>query len=152
MAEMRQDGTITTTTTTTTTTTAAAEVAEGTGGEPQAAPTWGPALDEVVAWTGGALEGVFEPWPIEVRCLDLGEEVGELCRAVLVHQGHKEPPAEELGEALCGVLVDVFALAHALGLSLGSLYPERLSQLVGRLLPDGNSGVGGPEMGHGRRR
>ena len=70
-------------------------------------------VDRHVRASACTLAAVHRPWPVEVRCLDLAEEVGELARAVLVAEGHKSTaaPAEEVAEALCGVLVDVFALA-----------------------------------------
>ncbi len=70
--------------------------------------------------------------PVEVRFLDLAEEVGELARAVLVTEGHKgtAAPAEEVAEALCGVLVDVFALADHYHVELDELYPRMLARLI----------------------
>ena len=56
-------------------------------------------------------------------------------------------PAEEVAEALCGVLVDVFALADHYHVELDELYPRMLTRLV-----DGHrEGLGGagydPEAG-----
>lgn len=92
----------------------------------------GEALDGLVAWTAAMVGVAFAPWPAEVRCLDLVEETGELCRALLVAQGRKPPPGEELATAVCGVLMDLLALAHTLGLKLGSAYPEEVERLVQR--------------------
>ncbi len=106
-------------------------------------------MDRHVRATACALAVVHRPWPVEVRCLDLAEEVGELARAVLVAEGHKgtAAPAEEVAEALCGVLVDVFALADHYHVELDELYLRMLACLV-----DGHrGGLGGagydPEAG-----
>ncbi len=65
-------------------------------------------MDRHVRATACGLAAVHRPWPVEVRCFDLAEEVGELARAVLVAGGHTgtAAPDEEVAEALC----DVFAL------------------------------------------
>lgn len=98
-------------------------------------------MDRHVRATAHALAAVHRPWAVEVRCLDLAEEVGELARAVLVTEGHKSTaaPAEEVAEALCGVLVDVFALADHYHVELDELYPCMLARFV-----DGHrGGLGG---------
>jgi NTP pyrophosphatase (non-canonical NTP hydrolase) len=106
-------------------------------------------VDRHVRATACALAAVHRPWPVEVRCLDLVEEVGELARAVLVTEGRKgsAAPAEEVDEALCGVLVDVFALADHYHVDLDELYPRLLARLVSDH-PGGAGGVGnGPGAG-----
>lgn len=70
-----------------------------------------------------------------MRCLDLAEEVGELARAVLVAERHKGTAgqgrmSEDIGEALCGVLLDVFALAEHYQVGLDELYPTLLARMV----------------------
>ncbi len=89
-------------------------------------------MDRHVRATACALAAVHRPWPVEVRCLDLAEEVGELARAVLVAEGHKgtTAPVEKVAEALCGVLVDVFALADHYHVELDELYPHLLARLI----------------------
>ncbi len=92
-------------------------------------------MDQYVQATARAIGTVYRPWVAEVRCLDLAEEVGELARAVLVAEQHKstarqEPMSEDVGEALCGVLVDVFALADHYRVGLDELYPKLLAQMV----------------------
>ncbi len=83
-------------------------------------------VDRHVRASACALAAVHQPWPVEVRCLNLAEELGELARAVLVAEGHKSTaaPAEEVAEAPCGVLVDVFALADHYHVELDELYPR----------------------------
>jgi len=100
-------------------------------------------VDRHVRATACALAHLHRPWPVEVRCLDLAEEVGELARAVLAAEGHKgtTAPVEEVAEALCGVLVDVFALADHYHVELDELYPHLLARLV--------SGHGGKAGGAG---
>ena len=100
-------------------------------------------MDRHVRATACALAALHRPWPVEVRCLDLAEEVGELARAVLVAEGHKgtTAPVEKVAEALCGVLVDVFALADHYHVELDELYPHLLARLV--------SGPGGEAVGAG---
>jgi len=83
-------------------------------------------VDRHVRATAYVLAALHRPWAVEVRCLDL---------------------AEEVGEALCGVLVDVFALADHYHVDLDELYPRMLTRLV-----DGHrGGLGGtgydPEAG-----
>ncbi len=110
-------------------------------------------MDRHVRATACALAAVHRPWPVEVRCLDLAEEVGELARAVLVTEGRKgsAAPAEEVAEALCGVLVDVFALADHYHVDLDELYPHLLTRLVdghrGGLEGAGNGPVAGWKEG-----
>lgn len=90
-------------------------------------------MDQHVRATADTLAGVYRPWPPEVRCLDLAEEVGELARAVLAAEGRKAAPGvhrEDVGDALCGVLLDVFALADHYRIDLDELYPAMLAQLA----------------------
>jgi len=109
-------------------------------------------VDRHVRATAYALAAVHRPWAVEVRCLDLAEEVGELARAVLVTEGHKSTaaPAEEVAEALCGVLIDVFALADHYHVELDELYPRMLARLI-----DGHRGgtpaVPGDDQEAGRK-
>lgn len=91
-------------------------------------------LDEMAAWTAERVGGTFERWPVEVRCLDLVEEVGELARAVLVDRGHKLGPGEDLTVAVCGVLMDVLIVAHDSGVRLDAAYPDLVDQLVRQAL------------------
>lgn len=60
-------------------------------------------MNDWVSRTGRILSG-FPAWPVEVRCLDLAEEIGELARAVLITEGHKPVARDEehVAEALCG--------------------------------------------------
>lgn len=90
-------------------------------------------MDQHVRATADALAAAYPAWPPEVRCLDLAEEVGELARAVLTAEGHKATPAarrEDVGDALCGVLLDVFALADHYRIDLDHLYPTMLARLA----------------------
>lgn len=92
-------------------------------------------MDQYVQATARAIAAAHRPWVAEVRCLDLAEEVGELARAVLVAEQHKstagqEPLSEDVGEALCGVLVAVFALAEHYRVGLDELYPKLLARMV----------------------
>ncbi len=83
-------------------------------------------MDRHVLATACALAAVHRPWAVEVRCLDLAEEVGELARAVLV---------------------DVFALADHYHVELDELYPHLLARLVAGH-PGGAGGAGNdPEAG-----
>jgi NTP pyrophosphatase (non-canonical NTP hydrolase) len=88
-------------------------------------------LNSYMQQTAEALAG-FPPWSAEIRCLDLMEEAGELARALLLQQGHKtsDQGSEEVGIALCGVLADLFALAHHFSIDLDARYPHCLEQLV----------------------
>lgn len=84
-------------------------------------------MDRHVRATACALAALHRPWPVEVRCLDLAEEVGELARAVLVAEGHKGTPQHRprMSPKRCaGVLVDVFALADHYHVELDELYPH----------------------------
>ena len=68
---------------------------------------------------------------------------------MLVAEGHKgtAAPAEEVAEALCGGLVDVFALADHYHVELDELYPHLLARLVSDH-PGGAGGAGnGPRAG-----
>lgn len=82
--------------------------------------------------TGEILAAAFRAWDATTRSLDLLEEAGELARAILVHEGHKGGPSENVDEALCGVLVDVFALANYYGIPLATEYAQRLTALAER--------------------
>ena len=87
-------------------------------------------IDDLARWTTEALSSRYPPWPPEVRCLDLLEEAGELARAVLLAENHKQDhglPAEAMSTAICGVLVDVLALADHYDVRLASVYPELVS-------------------------
>lgn len=91
-------------------------------------------MDRHVRATAAALAVRYPPWAPEVRCLDLAEEVGELARAVLAAEGHKAADGgscQQVGEALCGVLLGVFALADHYRVELDALYPALLAQLTG---------------------
>jgi hypothetical protein len=84
-------------------------------------------VDRHVRATACALAAVHPPRPVEV----------------LVAEGHKgtAAPAEEVAEALCGVLVDVFALADHYHVDLDELYPHLLTRLVSDH-PGGAGGAG----------
>ncbi|MHB1534988.1 MAG: MazG-like family protein [Acidimicrobiales bacterium] len=92
-------------------------------------------MNEWVTRTGRVMAD-FPPWPVEVRCLDLAEEVGELARALLVAENHKPAVGDEqpVAEALCGVMFDVFALAAQYHLDLDAHYGAQLAEL-GRRAP-----------------
>lgn len=89
-------------------------------------------LTTCVARTGEVLTATFQTWDSTTRALDLLEEAGELARAILVHEGHKEGKSEKVGEALCGVLVDVFALADCYHIPLSAEYSHFLATLAQR--------------------
>lgn len=83
-------------------------------------------VDRHVRVTVCALAVVHRPWPVEVRCLDLAEEVGEFARAVLV---------------------DVFALADHYDVKLDELYVHLLARLVSGHPGEAGGAGNGPEAG-----
>jgi NTP pyrophosphatase (non-canonical NTP hydrolase) len=90
-------------------------------------------LDSLTGRTARLLSNRYSPWSPEIRCLDLLEETGELARAVLTVERHKQggeaKPEEDISTAICGVLVDLLALADHYGISLATVYPQLLRQL-----------------------
>ena len=86
-------------------------------------------MNKWIASTREALAS-FPDWPAEVRCLDLAEEAGELARAVLVAEQRKPVgDGDPVADALCGVMVDVFALAAHYQVDLDTRYGELLAVL-----------------------
>ena len=90
-------------------------------------------LDDLTRRTAEVLASHYSPWPPELRCLDLLEETGELARSILLVEKHKQAGRAELEEdvptAICGVLVDLLALADHYGVSLATVYPQLLREL-----------------------
>jgi NTP pyrophosphatase (non-canonical NTP hydrolase) len=96
-------------------------------------------VDSLTRWTAQVLATHYQPWSPEVRCLDLLEEAGELARAVLLAERHKQQhgvAGEDMATAICGVLVDLLALADHYDVQLGVVYP----QLLGALCADDDVG------------
>jgi NTP pyrophosphatase (non-canonical NTP hydrolase) len=52
------------------------------------------------------------------QCLKLGEEVGELFRAVLKQQGHPEDPQGRTADVAADVLILLISIANRCGISL----------------------------------
>lgn len=90
-------------------------------------------LQDYTKRTAELLAARYPPWSPTVRGLDLTEETGELARIVLLTEGAKLPPPADtraaIAEALCGVLVDVFALAEHYRIDLDSSYTDILTRL-----------------------
>lgn len=119
-------------------------------------------IDDLARWTSEVLCSCYPPWPPEVRCLDLLEEAGELAHAVLLAEKHKQEhglPAEAMSTAICGVLVDVLALADHYGVRLAAVYPALLSahchledhtaeRPPDRHTPQPSFAIGDPMTGH----
>lgn len=71
------------------------------------------------------------PWTKEAWTIDMVEEVGELCNAVLVSEGHKNPKRAkaELADSFCDILFDLFVLADLYKVDLDSEYHAMLARL-----------------------
>lgn len=73
-------------------------------------------------------------WSVEARTLDLMEEVGELCNAILVEEGHKhiKRKKSDIADSICDILFDLFLLADKYHIQLDVAYQEMLTQLRAR--------------------
>jgi NTP pyrophosphatase (non-canonical NTP hydrolase) len=94
-------------------------------------------LDEMIGRTK-ELEAKFpvKGWSPEIRALDLVEEMGELCSAILEYHGHKTVPRtskEPIVDSLCDILFDVFLLFKHYDIDIESAYNLMLDQLEDRL-------------------
>jgi len=74
-------------------------------------------------------------WSPEVRTLDLMEEVGELCNAILVQEGHKHKKRAraELADSLCDVLYNILLLSSLYKINLEQEYQQMLERLIERI-------------------
>lgn len=84
------------------------------------------------------LEGKFpsERWTPEIRALDLVEEVGELCSAMLEYHGHKTVGTKSkapLVDSLCDILFDVLLLFKHYDVEVEPAYKAMLDELENRL-------------------
>jgi len=85
-----------------------------------------------------SLEGKFpsERWTPEIRALDLVEEVGELCSAMLEYHGHKtvaQKSKEPIVDSLCDILFDVILLFQHYNVQIEPAYEAMLNELENRL-------------------
>lgn len=85
-----------------------------------------------------SLEGKFptERWTPEIRALDLVEEVGELCSAMLEYHGHKTASGsskEPVVDSLCDILFDVLLLFQHYDVDVNAAYDAMLDELENRL-------------------
>jgi NTP pyrophosphatase (non-canonical NTP hydrolase) len=73
-------------------------------------------------------------WKAEVRSLDLVEEVGELCNAILVREGHKgkKRAKAELADSLVDILFDLILLADIYKIDLDKEYLKMIADIKRR--------------------
>lgn len=73
-------------------------------------------------------------WSPEVRALDLVEEVGELCNAILIKEGHKgkKRAKAELVDSLVDILFDLILLADIYKIDLDKSYLEMIENIIRR--------------------
>ena len=74
------------------------------------------------------------PWTAEARTLDLIEEVGELCNAILVQEGYKNSKRAkaDLSDSLCDILFDIILLSDIYEVDIENQYYKMLSGLLER--------------------
>lgn len=75
-------------------------------------------------------------WTPETRTLDLVEEVGELCSAILEYHGHKTVEAgtkEAVVDSLCDILYDLILLFDYYHVDIESTYKKMLDELEVRI-------------------
>ena len=70
-------------------------------------------------------------WKAEIRTLDLVEEVGELCNAILVTEGHKgkKRAKAELADSLVDILFDLILLADIYKINLDKEYLKMIEDI-----------------------
>jgi NTP pyrophosphatase (non-canonical NTP hydrolase) len=73
-------------------------------------------------------------WKAEIRTLDLVEEVGELCNAILVEEGHKgkKRAKAELADSLVDILFDLILLADIYKVNLDKEYLKMIADIKKR--------------------
>lgn len=73
-------------------------------------------------------------WKAEVRMLDLVEEVGELCNAILIKEGHKgqKRAKSDLKDSLVDILFDIILLADIYKVNLDEEYVKMLEDIIKR--------------------
>src|SRR5579859_379737 len=74
-------------------------------------------------------------WSPEAWALDLTEEVGELCNAILVRQGHKHAKRAkaDLADSLCDILFDLLMLSTVYNVDLDEEYHKMITELIERM-------------------
>src|SRR4030042_1091249 len=73
-------------------------------------------------------------WKSEVRTLDLVEEVGELCNAILVEEGHKgrKRAKAELSDSVVDVLFDLLLIADLYKIDIDKEYSKMIKEIMKR--------------------
>lgn len=74
-------------------------------------------------------------WTVQSRVLNLVEEVGELCNAILITEGYKPEKRRksQITDSLCDILYNLLALSNQYKLDLDSEYLKMLDQLSVRI-------------------
>lgn len=74
-------------------------------------------------------------WSPETWALDLVEEVGELCNAILIRQGHKhvKRARADLANSLCDILFDLLMLSAVYNMDLEEEYQQMIVELEERM-------------------
>ncbi len=73
-------------------------------------------------------------WKVEVRTLDLVEEIGELCNAILIKEGHKgkKRAKADLADSLVDILFDLVLLADIYKVDLNKEYSKMIREIIKR--------------------
>jgi NTP pyrophosphatase (non-canonical NTP hydrolase) len=73
-------------------------------------------------------------WRPEIRTLDLVEEVGELCNAVLIKEGHKgkKRTKGELADSIVDILFDLILIADNYRIDIGKEYFKMIKDIIRR--------------------
>jgi len=77
-------------------------------------------------------------WRPEVRTLDLVEEVGELCNAILVKEGHKgsKRAKADLADSIADILFDLILIADSYNIDINEEYPKMIKDIIKRQKED----------------
>jgi len=73
-------------------------------------------------------------WGPEIRVLDLVEEIGELCNAILVREGHKgkKRAKSDLADSLVDIIFDLVLLADIYKVDLDKEYSKMIENIMKR--------------------
>lgn len=77
----------------------------------------------------------FPKWIPEIRLLDLIEEIGELCNAILVNEGHKNIKRKKSGieDSICDIFFNLFLLCHNYDIDIDEAYNTMIYKLEKRI-------------------
>lgn len=88
-------------------------------------------------------------WTPETRTLDLVEEVGELCSAILEYHGHKTVDTgskEAIVDGLCDILFDLILLFQHYQIDIKQEYSRTLDDFENRIKRNEWGGANGNDL------